>query len=242
MLPHLGRNRLRRLGRPVEKSNEGRPSGGRSEGSVGDCHPRRSTEIRRKPRREVGLLLVEITMTGRDHIPSELQRQLMLEVGYRCPLCHQTEPLEFEHIEEYADVKKHEFTNMIVLCASCHGRKKNTSSPRHINRASLKKLKQSLMLLNGRYSDLERRVLEVFQKFLKANPDVALPLTYILPDTMHLLVKRLEDDGLVEIQKRDLGFHTTFGDGLEVKNGIIILVLTPTGKEFVANLIAVTAV
>ena len=78
----------------------------------------------------------------------------MLEVGYRCPLCHQTEPLEFEHIEEYSVVQKHEFTNMIVLCASCHGRKKDTSSPRHINRASLRKLKQSLMLLNGRYSDL----------------------------------------------------------------------------------------
>jgi hypothetical protein len=43
-------------------------------------------------------------MSDRDHIPNELQRQLMLEVGYRCPLCHQTEPLEFEHIEEHAEV------------------------------------------------------------------------------------------------------------------------------------------
>ena len=181
-------------------------------------------------------------MADREHIPNELQRQLMLEVGYRCPLCHQTEPLEFEHIEDYAEVKKHEFTNMIVLCASCHGRKKNTSNPRHINRASLKKLKQSLMLLNGRYSDLERRVLEVFQEFLKANPNAVLPPAFILPDTMQLLVKRLADDGLVEVQHRDLGYHSTFGDGLQVKNGIIILALTTTGKEFVTNLIAVTAV
>ena len=68
-------------------------------------------------------------MSGRDHIPNELQRTLMLEVGYRCPLCKATEPLEIEHIEEWAQVQKHEFSNMIVLCANCHRRKKNSSDP-----------------------------------------------------------------------------------------------------------------
>ena len=58
------------------------------------------------------------------HIPNELQRQLMLEVGYRCPLCKQTEPLEFEHIEDYADTKCHEFTNMIVLWLAATGASK----------------------------------------------------------------------------------------------------------------------
>ncbi|WP_137354728.1 HNH endonuclease [Nocardia farcinica] len=33
------------------------------------------------------------------------------------------EPLEIEHIEEYATVNKHEFSNTIVLCAKCHRRK-----------------------------------------------------------------------------------------------------------------------
>lgn len=179
-------------------------------------------------------------MADREHIPNELQRQLMLEVGYRCPLCHQTEPLEFEHIEDYAEVQKHEFTNMIVLCASCHGRKKDTSNPRHINRASLKRLKQSLMLLNGRYSDLERRVLEAFQDFMKAEPNQDKAI--ILPDTMLLLVRRLAEDGMIAIQRRDLGFSSQFDDGLEVKNGIIIISLSQAGKDFVANLIAVTAV
>ena len=175
---------------------------------------------------------------GRDHIPNELQRALMLEVGYRCPLCKQTEPLEFEHIEEWAEVKKHEFNNMIVLCASCHGRKKDTSNPRHINRASLKKLKQSLMLLNGRYSDLERRVLDVFQEYLRKNPGQQNPTTYVhvLPDTMHLLIKRLEDDGLVAIQHRDLGHSVQFSDGFNFKHGVILIALTPAGRSFVSNL------
>src|SRR5262245_3464349 len=125
---------------------------------------------------------------GREHIPNELQRQLMLEVGYRCPLCKQNEPLVIEHIEEYADVQKHEFTNMIVLCASCHGRKKDTSNPRHINKSSLRKLKQSLMLLNGRYSDLERRFLETCREFVRYD----LPsVPWVLSDTMKLMVRRL---------------------------------------------------
>lgn len=180
-------------------------------------------------------------MSDRDHIPNELQRQLMLEVGYRCPLCGATEPLEFEHIEEWEKVKKHEFTNMIVLCASCHGRKKDTSSPRHINRASLRKLKQNLMLLNGRYSDLERRVLEVFEKFVKANPTLQMPPSVVLTDTMELLVKRVVDDGLAMIQRRKLGFSNSFSDGFVFEQGIIIIVLTPAGRAFVDNLIAVTA-
>ncbi len=61
-------------------------------------------------------------------------------------------------------MKEHKFENMIVLCANCHGRKVNTSDPRHINRASLKRIKSNLTMLNGRYSDLERRIIEVFRQ------------------------------------------------------------------------------
>ena len=165
----------------------------------------------------------------------------MLEVGYRCPLCNQTESLEIEHIEEYSELRKHEFTNMIVLCANCHGRKKDTSNPRHINRASLRTLKQNLMLLNGRYSDLERRVLEVFQKFIRANPQVRFPPVFALPDTMELLVRRLADDGLATIHHRDLGYAVSFSDGFNFKHGIILIALTPAGRTFIDNLIAATA-
>jgi HNH endonuclease len=152
----------------------------------------------------------------------------------------QNEPLEFEHIEEHSVVKEHEFTNMIVLCASCHGRKKETSNPRHINTASLRKLKQSLILLNGRYSDLERRLLEAFQDLMKGehNQDKAI----LLPDTMLLLVRRLSEDGMVAIQRRKLPYSSQFSDGLEVKNGILIISLTKEGKEFVSNLISVTGI
>ena len=49
----------------------------------------------------------------------------MLEAGHRCAIltCRQIGPLQIEHIEDWARVKKHDFENMIVLCANCHGRK-----------------------------------------------------------------------------------------------------------------------
>jgi hypothetical protein len=186
--------------------------------------------------------IVSEYMSDREHIPNELQRLLMLEVGYRCPLCKQTEPLEFEHIEEYADVRRHEFTNMIVLCASCHGRKKDSSNPRHINRASLKKLKQNLMLLNGRYSDLERRVLEEFQDYARNNPNVQDFPALVLPDTMMLLVKRLADDRFVTIQRRALGHRVTFRDGITVDHAIILIALTPSGISFIDHLNAARSI
>lgn len=179
-------------------------------------------------------------MSDRDHIPNELRRQLMLEVGYRCPLCKQTESLQIEHIEEWSEVRRHEFANMIVLCANCHGRKKRDSDPRHINRASLKRLKQTRGLLNGRYSELERRMLEVFQRFVVANPGITEPPPLqILPDTMHLLVMRLEEDGFIVFQFVNLGISHGIG-GFTYEQRIMLCVLTPAGREFIDNLIAAT--
>ena len=176
-------------------------------------------------------------MSDREHIPNELQRQLMLEVGYRCPLCKQTEPLVFEHIEEYSDVKKHEFTNMIVLCASCHGRKKDTSNPRHINRTSLKKLKQNLMLLNGRYSDLERRIIDHFIEILIPSPN-GTPAT-LVHHTLGLLVRNLEHDGLVTSRLQSGGIESVGFQGVSITNDQLLLVLTPQGRAFLENLSAV---
>jgi 5-methylcytosine-specific restriction endonuclease McrA len=57
----------------------------------------------------------------RPAIPAGLERDLMIEAGYRCAVCKTTEPLVIDHIIEWAVVQKHEFENMIVLCGNCHG-------------------------------------------------------------------------------------------------------------------------
>jgi hypothetical protein len=59
------------------------------------------------------------------------------------------------------------------------------SDARHINRASLQRTKSDLILLNGRYSDLERRIIDTFQEELAVNPQT-IP-SIIIPERLHVL-------------------------------------------------------
>lgn len=86
----------------------------------------------------------------------------MVEAGHRCaiPTCRAVGPLQIEHINDWVRVQKHEFENMIVLCANCHGRKGNKRG--QIDRKSLRQYKANLAIVNGRYGEVERRVLDHF--------------------------------------------------------------------------------
>ncbi|CQD21584.1 HNH endonuclease [Mycolicibacterium conceptionense] len=114
----------------------------------------------------------------------------MIEAGYRCavPTCRTVAPLEIEHIDDYAKVGKHEFANMIVLCANCHRMK--GSGPRQLDRKALKIIKANLATINHRYNDTERRILEHFTE----NPEADAVL---LPETP-VLFGYLIKDGLIE--------------------------------------------
>ena len=68
--------------------------------------------------------------------------------------------LAIEHIEDWAKLKEHEFENMIVLCWDCHGVK--GEKPCEFSRVALRQYKANLGLLNYRYGELERRLLEDF--------------------------------------------------------------------------------
>ncbi len=157
----------------------------------------------------------------------------MIEAGYRCAVCKLTDSLQIDHIIEWRNVRKHEFSNMIVLCANCHGRKKNTSDPRHINRASLQRIKASLMQLNGRYSDLERRIIEEFQERIADKLGTAPSI--IIPTLLHLLVRYLICDGIVtcalhrDTMAADIFTPITLDDKLR-------LTLTPEGERFIDGL------
>src|SRR4051812_22406734 len=99
---------------------------------------------------------------GRPAIPAELERAVMVEAGHRCavPTCRAVAPLQIEHIDDWAKVKEHDFSNQIVLCANCHGLK--GTGPRRLDRKALRQYKANLGVLTGRYSNLERRVLDYF--------------------------------------------------------------------------------
>ena len=112
----------------------------------------------------------------------------MIEAGHRCaiPTCRAIGPLEIEHIDEWAKVRKHEFVNMIVLCANCHGRKGVRRG--EIDKKALRQYKESLAVLNSRYGEFERRILDYFAAWNS------------LPD----LINRAEEleRTIVEIKKR----------------------------------------
>lgn len=158
----------------------------------------------------------------------------MIEAGYRCAVCKTPEPLQIDHIVEWSSVNAHEFENMIVLCANCHARKRNTSDPRHINRASLRRMKSNLMLLNGRYSDLERRIIDAFREALAAHQATALSI--FIPERLHLLVRYLINDGLVITARYNSSMSMNFPDGTVLRDDNLKLTLTPKGQQFIESL------
>src|SRR4051794_10951755 len=96
--------------------------------------------------------------------PLPLQRAVKVEAGHRCaiPTCRQT-PVELAHIEPWATVREHTFENLIALCPTCHTRYDRGE----IDRLAMQHYKANLGLVNGRFGELERRLLDLFV----ANPD-----------------------------------------------------------------------
>jgi len=125
-----------------------------------------------------------------------------------------------EHIDDWAEVREHRFENMIVLCANCHGLK--GSGPRKLDRKSLRQYKINLGIVNGRYGEIERRVLEFFAE----NPAVT---DIILPGGLDVMLLYLIKDGL--LLKRPLGGGVYFGS-VPMQQGYI---LTPAGRDFVTR-------
>ncbi len=158
----------------------------------------------------------------------------MLESGYRCAICKTVEPLEIEHIEEFSKVNEHSFENMIVLCANCHRRKEDTSNPRHINTASLKKIKQDLMLLNGRYSDLEKRIIEDFKNQLSTGVSIIKP--FYISIYLKILISKLIEDNIVKIKIYNAGMRMQFPDGVNLEDHTLQITLTEQGVEFIKKL------
>lgn len=126
---------------------------------------------------------------GRPDIPAQLERDVLIEAGYRCamPRCGQTE-ITIDHIDDYAKIKEHRFDNLIVLCANCHLRKTQGK----IDRKALKQIKANLSVLSGRYGDVEKRVLRAF-----ADLGGAARTAVQLPGGWDIAMLYLLRDGLV---------------------------------------------
>jgi hypothetical protein len=159
-------------------------------------------------------------MPSRPAIPRPLEREVLVEAGYRCaiPACKQ-HPVEIHHIEPWAKVKEHVFENLIALCGTDHKR----AERKEIDRQALLVYKRNLGILTGRYGDAERRLLDLFAKAPDAEQaqfDRAMDFEfmYLLQDG---LLARVDNPGMAVM--RVGGFSV----------GPTLYALTPTGVEFV---------
>lgn len=137
-------------------------------------------------------------MTDRPPIPIALERAVKIEAGHRCaiPTCRYPRT-EIAHIISWAEVKEHQFENLIALCPNCH---ELYDKDKKIDRKSMLTYKANLSLLNYRYGEFERRLLQLFcdQPLVGA---ICLPgwhdihVLHLLKDS--LLIKTEENSGCI---------------------------------------------
>jgi hypothetical protein len=158
-------------------------------------------------------------MAARPHLPRGLAREVKVEAGHRCaiPTCRR-HPIEIAHIEPHKpDGANDVFENLIALCPTCHARYDNGE----IDRPSMRLYKANLSVLNSRYSDYERRVLEFFAARPGAN-------AISLPGADFSLLYLLQDGLLVDIGARGVSMRA---GGVELAPKTYEL--TEKGRDFV---------
>lgn len=103
-------------------------------------------------------------------IPAYIRRVVEIEAAFRCAICKGTSSLELHHIVPHAKGGKDSTKNLILLCATCHGR----ADKGEISREDLRALKKTLYqkdeiasldkdALRGLLAELFTEVLEKLQ-------------------------------------------------------------------------------
>jgi hypothetical protein len=127
-------------------------------------------------------------------------------------------PVEIAHIIPWEQVKGHSFDNLIALCPTCHSR----FDKGDIDRKAMQQYKANLSVLNGRYGDLEQRVLRLFAKYPTVDE-------IELPGELDILLMYLVEDGLLVYTGRHSG---------AIINGVPtarMYRLTDKGREFIGK-------
>lgn len=161
---------------------------------------------------------------GRSAISMQVKRDVLVEAGHRCaiPTCHHT-TIETAHIIPIKKGGKDTFDNLIALCPNCHTR----YDKNEIDRKAMRQYKANLSILNGRYGDLEQRVLRYFAD----NPSED---TIRFPDSFEILLSYLQEDNLIEEihRQRAMVIEPTL-----IPSSVVYRI-TPKGREFVEKWIS----
>ena len=160
-------------------------------------------------------------MAKRPPIPTELEREVLLEAGHRCAIhtCRQA-PIVVAHIVPWAKCKEHAFDNLIALCPNCHSR----FDKGDIDRKSMYAYKHRLLLYTGRFTQFELRVL-VNMKSKKTDE------VWILDD-LELLLAGLLDSGYLTFTGHSKPIGAPDGSARR------LFKLTPDGHKFIDNYVS----
>ncbi|MEV7448512.1 MULTISPECIES: HNH endonuclease [Streptomyces] len=123
---------------------------------------------------------------GRSAVPAKIKRAVLVEAGHRCaiPTCR-VGTTEIAHIKPWRQVREHAFENLIALCPTCHAR----FDKGEIDRKAMQQYKANLGVINGRYGEIERRVLALFAE----NPSIkSIPM----PAASDVMMLNLVKDGM----------------------------------------------
>ncbi|WP_375491982.1 HNH endonuclease signature motif containing protein [uncultured Jatrophihabitans sp.] len=166
---------------------------------------------------------------GRPAIPADIARQVKIEAGYRCamPTCREQE-IDIAHIVPWADVQEHKFENLIALCTPHHRQQERGD----IDRKAIRQIKANLSLLNNRYTEVERNILNEFAR----QPDLQ---RLAIDHTMMIMCRGLLDDGYLEVEVHaDDGIASVLTDDetgeelMRIPLAPDVLKLTPAGRTF----------
>jgi hypothetical protein len=157
----------------------------------------------------------------RPDIPAGIKRKVLVEAGHRCaiPTCRYIE-VEIHHIVPWNQVQRHEYENLIALCANCH----NRADRGEIDRRSLYIYKANLRFAHDKFSQFE---MDFIFKLSGGEENARLGI----PPYAQLLIKRLID---IEYVKEDTTTTVVKIAGRRVTPHAMYL--TEKGKGFVRSL------
>lgn len=158
----------------------------------------------------------------RPAVPREIERHVLMEAGFRCAIAHCMQPNpELAHIVPWNELKDISYENLIALCPNHH---KAYDRGGTIDRKAIRIIKKNLGRVNGRYGDLEKRILRYFGD----NPERSdIELTASNENEIHLMYAL--HDGLIRKVREQLPKGGSFTSGTM----IAVYELTPEGREFI---------
>lgn len=159
---------------------------------------------------------------NRSPIPRDIERQVLLEAGFRCAIPRCMHPTtEMAHIVPWNESKDNSCDNLIALCPNHHT---DYDYSKTIDRKAIRIIKKNLGRVNGRYGDLEKRILRYFGDNPKRSE---IKLTASNENEIHLMY--VLKDGLIHKAGEELPKGGSFTSGIM----IAIYELTPEGREFI---------